>query len=108
MKQIAFVSLHLLSGSAALVLAVYFLFSSALVMGPEFGLTAMRPRLTVFAIFAVAACCLLVGSRRPDLGGRRMLGYLSLCLGIATIWLIFEGSQLESVETPIAAVGRSV
>ena len=89
-----FLSLHRFAGLIALGLALYYLFSDRLAFDSGLGLVGIRPRLQVVTLFVVAAACLLLASRRDDFFWQKMLGYASLLVGFATVWLIFRGSDI--------------
>jgi len=91
-----FVSLHHAAGLIALALALYFLFSDALSFDSAAGLSGSRPRLQVTAIFVVSAACLLTAGRGQEAFWAKLLGYASIGVGMATIWLIFRGSGIAA------------
>jgi hypothetical protein len=94
LKLLAVSYLHYLAGLIALALALYYLLSDTLLLGSELGLIAHRPRVTVSAIFAVAAWLLISGAGRTDYFARRVVGYVCIVLGVTTVWLIFRGTEI--------------
>ena len=88
--------LHSSAGLLALAAAFYYLFSDALSFGPEIGAAGLRPRFAVCTIFAVAACLLLFTASRRKLVAQKFIGYACIGLGLATLWLMFEGSNIAA------------
>ena len=80
--------IHITAGLAALVLALYMLFSESLSFGSELGWAAQRPRITVSLFFVVAAWLLITGALRRRDSARRIIGYASIGLGFLTAWLV--------------------
>lgn len=84
---------QLLFGGAALVLAVWAIFSGTLAVDlPDMWL-ANRPRATYVALFSVAAYCLLLRWHREDVP-LRLIGYACLGVGLATLWLSTRGTDI--------------
>ena len=93
-RQTAALAIHCVAATVALALTLYFLFSDALSFEFPDARLAQRPRIVVSACFGAAAFLLFTGATRYDGQGRVTLGYGLILLGIAVVWLIFEGAAL--------------
>lgn len=96
MNRTAASLIHLSAGLVALALALFYLFSDTLSFDLGGPLSAYRPKIVVFIFFAIAAWSLIMGAERSAHRGQRVAGYASAGLGLATVWLIFSGSDISS------------